>query len=214
MRISGLSAAEAERFVKTAMDEGATFFDHADIYGGGTCESIFANAIRMTPAVRETILLQSKCGIRDDAFDFSKEHIISSVDGSLRRLKTDYLDVLLLHRPDALVEPEEVAEAFDTLQSSGKVRHFGVSNQSPDQIRLLQKYVKQPLVANQLQLSITNATMITRGMHVNMLDEDAVDRDGGILNFCRSTISPSSPGRRSSTASSRACSLAATNTPS
>jgi len=196
MRISALSAAGAERFVKTAVDEGAIFFDHADIYSGGDCESIFADAIRMTPAVRETILLQSKCGIREGAFDFSKEHILSSVDGSLKRLKTDYLDVLLLHRPDALVEPEEVAGAFDTLQSSGKVRHFGVSNQSPDQIRLLQKYVKQPLVANQLQLSITNSTMITRGMHVNMLDGDAVDRDGGILNFCRLsdiTIQPWSP---------------------
>ncbi|MBN1776997.1 MAG: aldo/keto reductase [Clostridiales bacterium] len=196
MRIDGLTAAEAETFVHTAVDIGAVFFDHADIYGDGNCESIFADAVHMTPAVRETILLQSKCGIRDDAFDFSKEHILSSVDGSLRRLKTDYLDVLLLHRPDALVEPEEVAGAFDQLQSSGKVRHFGVSNQSPDQIRLLQKYVKQPLAANQLQLSITNATMITRGLHVNMLDDTAVDRDGGILNFCRLndiTVQPWSP---------------------
>ncbi len=197
MRINRLSPSEAERFVQTAIEEGAMFFDHADIYGKGVCESIFADAIHMTPAVRETVLLQSKCGIRPGvAFDFSKEHILASVDGSLRRLKTDYLDVLLLHRPDALVEPEEVAEAFDALHAAGKVRHFGVSNQSPYQIQLLQKAVRQPLVANQLQLSITNATMITRGLHVNMLDDTALDRDGGVLDFCRLhdiTIQPWSP---------------------
>ncbi len=197
MRINRLTAAEAEVFVLTALENGANFFDHADIYGSGDCEAIFSKAAHMTPAVRETMILQSKCGIRPGvAFDFSKKHILESVDGSLSRLGTDYLDVLLLHRPDALVEPEEVAEAFDSLQASGKVRNFGVSNQSPMQIQLLKKYVKQPLVANQLQLSITNATMITRGMHVNMLDNDAVDRDGGILDFCRLndiTVQPWSP---------------------
>jgi predicted oxidoreductase len=129
-------------------------------------------------------------------FDFSKEHILQSVDGSLKRLKTDYLDVLLLHRPDALVEPEEVAEAFDILESSGKVRHFGVSNQHPMQIQLLKKYVKQPILANQLQLSITNATMISSGFNVNMENESAVNRDGYVLDFCRLndiTIQPWSP---------------------
>ena len=147
----------------------ALFFDHADIYRDGACEEIFANVLPMRTAIREKIILQSTCGVRTGiAFDFSKEHILASVDGSLRRLQTDYLDVLLLHRPDALVEPEEVAEAFDTLQTAGKVRHFGVSNHSPMQIQLLQKGVKQPLVASQLQLSITNATMITRGLHLNM----------------------------------------------
>ncbi|MGF7144892.1 putative oxidoreductase [Anaerotaenia torta] len=196
MRINGLGKPEAERFVQTALEGGANFFDHADIYGGGTCEEIFAEAIRMSPSVREKVILQSKCGIRKGMFDFSKEHILESVDGSLKRLKTDYLDILLLHRPDALVEPEEVAEAFDQLQSSGKVRHFGVSNQNPMQIQLLQKYVKQPIVANQLQLSITNATMISAGIHVNMLDESAVSRDGSVLDFCRLrdiTIQPWSP---------------------
>ena len=197
MRINRLAPAEAERFVQTALEEGAVFFDHADIYGGGTCESVFADAIHMSPAVREGVLLQSKCGIRKGVgFDFSKEYILESVDGSLRRLKTDYLDVLLLHRPDALMEPEEVAEAFERLHESGKVRHFGVSNQNPMQIQLLQKYVKQPIVANQLQLSITNATMITQGLHVNMLDGDAVGRDGSVLDFCRLhgiTIQPWSP---------------------
>lgn len=196
MRINGLDKAAAERFVQVSLDEGAYFFDHADIYGGGTCEEIFADAIRMSPAIREKILLQSKCGIRKGQFDFSKEHILASVDGSLKRLKTDYLDVLLLHRPDALVEPEEVAEAFDALHGSGKVRHFGVSNQNPMQIKLLQKFLRQPIVANQLQLSITNATMISAGTHVNMLDDAAVNRDGSVLDFCRLndiTIQPWSP---------------------
>ncbi|MDF2720576.1 MAG: aldo/keto reductase family oxidoreductase [Paenibacillus sp.] len=196
MRIKSLGKPEAEKFVRTAMEEGANFFDHADIYGAGTCEEIFADAVQMTPSVRETMILQSKCGIRKGMFDFSKEHILQSVDHILKRLKTDYLDVLLLHRPDALVEPEEVAEAFDQLESSGKVRHFGVSNQNPMQIQLLRKFVKQPLVANQLQLSITNATMISAGINVNMLNESAVNRDGGVLDYCRLndiTVQPWSP---------------------
>lgn len=196
MRINSLGQAEAEKFVQTAIEAGANFFDHADIYGGGTCEEIFADAIHMNDDVREKIILQSKCGIRQGMFDFSKEHILNSVDGILKRLRTDYLDVLLLHRPDALVEPEEVAEAFDQLESSGKVRHFGVSNQNPMQIELLKKYVKQPLVANQLQLSITNATMISNGINVNMENAAAVNRDGSILDYCRLndiTIQPWSP---------------------
>lgn len=198
MRINSLDKPAAESFVQTALENGANFFDHADIYGGGECESIFAEAIQMSPSVRETIILQSKCGIRPDKgmFDFSKEHILNSVDGSLKRLNTDYLDILLLHRPDTLVEPDEVAEAFDILESSGKVRHFGVSNQNPMQIQLLKKSVKQPIVANQLQLSITNATMISQGFNVNMENESAVNRDGSILDFCRLndiTIQPWSP---------------------
>jgi predicted oxidoreductase len=196
MRINSLEKNEAERFVQTALEQGANFFDHADIYGGGVCEEIFADAIHMNADVREKIILQSKCGIRKGMFDFSKEHILDSVDEILKRLNTEYLDVLLLHRPDALVEPEEVAEAFDTLESSGKVRHFGVSNQKPMQIQLLQKYVKQPLVANQLQLSITNANMISNGINVNMENDSAIDRDGSVLDFCRlndMTIQPWSP---------------------
>ena len=176
MRINGLSKPGAQRLIQTALDVGLNFFDHADIYGGGECESVFADAIGMSSAVREKIILQSKCGIvPGKSFDFSKAHILESVDGSLKRLNTDYLDVLLLHRPDALVEPEEVAEAFDQLQSSGKVRNFGVSNQKPMQIQLLQRYVKQPIVANQLQLSITHSGMMTQGMHVNMMDDPAGD---------------------------------------
>ncbi|WP_307311772.1 aldo/keto reductase [Neobacillus driksii] len=196
MRINSLEKNEAERFVQTALEQGANFFDHADIYGGGSCEEIFAEAIHMNADVRENIILQSKCGIRKGMFDFSKEHILHSVDGILKRLKTDYLDTLLLHRPDALLEPEEVAEAFDILESSGKVRHFGVSNQNPMQIQLLQKYVKQPIVANQLQLSITNANMISNGINVNMENDSAINRDGSVLDFCRLndiTIQPWSP---------------------
>ena len=196
MRINTLEKKEAERFVQAALEEGANFFDHADIYGKGACEEIFADAIHMNDNIREKIILQSKCGIREGMFDFSKEYILQSVDGILQRLKTDYLDVLLLHRPDALVEPEEVAEAFDILESSGKVRHFGVSNQKPMQIELLKKYVKQPLVANQLQLSITNANMISNGINVNMLNDSAIDRDGSVLDYCRLhdiTIQPWSP---------------------
>jgi len=196
MRINKLGKSEAERFVRTAIEEGAHFFDHADIYGGGACEEIFAEAIGMNARIREKIILQSKCGIRKGMFDFSREHILSSVDGILKRLKTDYLDVLLLHRPDTLMEPEEVAEAFDRLESAGKVRHFGVSNQNPMQIALLKKHVRQPIVANQLQLSITNATMISSGFNVNMENEAAINRDGGILDYCRLhdiTIQPWSP---------------------
>jgi predicted oxidoreductase len=185
MRINSIDSHAAESFVQKSLELGANFFDHADIYGGNECERIFADAIHMSPQVRENIILQSKCGIRKGMFDFSKEHILTSVDGILKRLNTDYLDVLLLHRPDALVEPEEVATAFDALEASGKVRHFGVSNQKPMQIMLLQKYVKQPLIVNQLQLSITNATMIGNGLEVNMLTDNAVDRDGSILDFCR-----------------------------
>ncbi|MDR3120460.1 MAG: aldo/keto reductase [Clostridiales bacterium] len=197
MRINGLDKKGAESFVRKALELGANFFDHADIYGKSACEEIFADAFKAVGAPRESLILQSKCGIvPGKMFDFSKEHILEAVDGSLKRLKTDYLDVLLLHRPDALVEPEEVAEAFDTLHTAGKVKNFGVSNQNPMQIQLLQKYVKQPIVANQLQLSITNATMITQGQHVNMLDEAAVNRDGSVLDFCRLqeiTIQPWSP---------------------
>ena len=196
MRINTLEKSEAERFVHAALDEGAKFFDHADIYGDGACEEIFADALGMNGRVREQVILQSKCSIRPGRFDFSREHILDSVEGSLKRLRTDYLDVLLLHRPDTLMEPEEVAGAFDELERAGKVRHFGVSNQHPRQIELLKRYVRQPLVANQLQLSITNAGMITSGFNVNMENAAAVDRDGYVLDYCRLhdiTIQPWSP---------------------
>lgn len=187
MRMSALSVKEVSEYIDTCLELGLDFFDHADIYGGGSCESIFAEAIGMNPSVREKITIQSKCAIRTDIgiYDFSKEYILSSVDGILKRLKTDYLDVLLLHRPDALAEPEEVAETFDILEQSGKVRHFGVSNHKPSQIELLKKCVKQDIIVNQLQTSITNAAMISNGINVNMENDAALDRDGSVLDYCR-----------------------------
>jgi predicted oxidoreductase len=196
MRLTGLDTSEAATFLNTAIDGGATFFDHADVYGGGACEELFAEALGMSASIRQKLILQSKCGIRKGMFDFSREHILGSVEGILKRLRTDYLDVLLLHRPDALVEPEEVAAAFDELESAGKVRHFGVSNQKPMQVELLRRFVRQPIVANQLQLSITNATMISNGVTVNTLNDAAIDRDGSVLDYCRLhdiTVQPWSP---------------------
>lgn len=196
MRIAGLSDSDAGRLLHTALEHGANFFDHADIYGGGASEKKFAAALPMNDDLREKIILQSKCGIRPDRYDFSKEHILSSVDGILSRLKTDYLDVLLLHRPDALCEPEEVAETFDILKNSGKVRNFGVSNHNPMQMALLSRYLSMPLVADQLQMSITNATMISSGINVNMENDRALMRDGSVLDYCRLndvTIQPWSP---------------------
>jgi len=195
MRISNMSEKEASAFVDTALSNGANFFDHADIYGGGESEVVFGKAI--APYRREEILIQTKCGIvPGKMFDFSFEHIVSAVEGSLRRLGTEYVDSLLLHRPDALMEPEEVAKAFELLKSSGKVRHFGVSNQNPFQMQLLQQYLDMPLCANQLQLSIMHAPMIQAGLNVNMYNESGVNRDGGVLDFCRLhgiTIQPWSP---------------------
>jgi predicted oxidoreductase len=186
MRIHALDSRAAEHLVKGAVDLGATFFDHADVYGDGRCEEIFADALGMNATVRESVQIQSKCGIRPGiSFDFSREHILRAVDGILQRLRTEYLDVLLLHRPDALVEPDEVAAAFDELEAAGKVRHFGISNQNPSQIELLRAAVKQPLVANQLQLSIAHAGMISSGINVNMRNDAGLDRDGGILDYCR-----------------------------
>ena len=184
MRISDMSEKQISDFIETALENGANFFDHADIYGGGKSEIVFGNAIKGKP--REDFIIQTKCGIvPGKMFDFSYEHIVSSVEGSLKRLGTDYIDVLLLHRPDALVEPEEVARAFDNLKSSGKVKNFGVSNQNPYQIKLLQKYLDMPIVANQLQLSIMHSSMINEGINVNMYNESAINRDGGVLDFCR-----------------------------
>ncbi len=196
MRISGMDPKAADTLIGTALDAGIDFFDHADIYGGGKSEEVFAASVKRLGIDRGKLILQSKCGIRQGFFDFSKEHILTSVDGILRRLDTDYLDVLLLHRPDALVEPEEVAEAFGALQASGKVRHFGVSNHNPSQIELLQASLPMKLQANQLQLSITNTGMIDQGLNVNMEIDRSIDRDGGILNYCRLhriTIQPWSP---------------------
>ena len=190
MRIQDKSDEEVRTLVSTARDAGITFLDHADVYGSSLhgCEQRFAEAMKLTSSEREQFIIQSKAGIVREGpyFDFSYEHIVESVNGSLEALGTDYLDILLLHRPDALVEPEEVARAFDELSAAGKVRAFGVSNQTPRQIDLLRKHVTQPIVANQLQLSITHAPMIAQGVAANMqgLDQSIV-RDDGIVDYCR-----------------------------
>lgn len=185
MRIVELENADAVKgWVDTALEHGINFFDHADIYGKGRCEELFGKVL--TPSLREKIILQSKCSIRPGiAFDFSKEHILNSVDGILKRLNTEYLDILLLHRPDALMEPEEVADAFRILKENGKVRHFGVSNQTPMQMELLSKYCDEPLLINQLQLSIAHCPMINSGINANMYNDSGINRDGGVLEYCR-----------------------------
>lgn len=185
MRIVELENADAVKgWVDTALEHAINFFDHADIYGKGRCEELFGQVL--TPSLREKIILQSKCSIRPGiAFDFSKEHILNSVDGILKRLNTEYLDILLLHRPDTLMEPEEVADAFRILKESGKVRHFGVSNQTPMQMELLSKYCDEPLLINQLQLSIAHCPMINSGINANMYNDSGINRDGGVLEYCR-----------------------------
>ena len=186
MRLSEKSKDEMNHFIHSALEQGAYFFDHADIYGSGMSETVFGDAFASDPSLhREDVLIQSKCGIRQGCYDLSKEHILESVDGILKRLQTDYIDLLLLHRPDALVEPEEVAAAFDVLFESGKVRHFGVSNHKPMQIALLQKYVRQPLVVNQVQFSIPVSNLVANGMEVNMETPGSVDHDGSLLDYCR-----------------------------
>ncbi|WP_270231414.1 aldo/keto reductase [Lactococcus formosensis] len=174
------------KVIETAYENGINFFDHADIYGAGQCETVFAEALAQTSIRREDIYLQSKCAIRPGvAFDFSKEHIIKSVEGSLQRLQTDYLDTLLLHRPDTLMEPEEVAEAFHELEKSGKVRYFGVSNQNPMQVELLKTVVKQPLLFNQLQFGLKHTEMIDAGLNVNIPNQASHMQDGSVLEYSR-----------------------------
>ncbi|MCE7793949.1 aldo/keto reductase [Salipaludibacillus sp. CUR1] len=185
MRMDKLSAKEAAKVIDTSFEAGIDFYDHADIYGGGNSEKVFAEALEMSSVSRDQLFLQSKCGIRKGFFDFSKEHILASVDGILKRLQTDYLDTLLLHRPDTLMEPEETAEAFTQLKESGKVRYFGVSNQNPMQVELLQKYLKDDLIINQLQLSIVHTPMIDAGLNVNMQNNPAIVRDSSILEYSR-----------------------------
>lgn len=186
MRIGQKTVPEMNHFIHTAMEQGAFFFDHADIYGGGQCETVFGEAmVRDGSLRREDMIIQSKCGIRPGRYDSSKAHILQAVDGILSRLQTEYLDVLLIHRPDALVEPEETAAAFDTLFAAGKVRHFGVSNHKPMQIELLKKYVNQPIQVNQLQFSLPVSNMVANGMEVNMDSPGAADRDGSVLDYCR-----------------------------
>ena len=188
MRIKDKSVKEVEELVETALSVGINAFDLADIYGRGRCEELLGLVLKNRPDLREEMWIQSKCGIRIEEFtyfDFSKDYIIKSVDGILQRLKIDHLDSLLLHRPDALMESDQVAEAFDLLYKQGKVRNFGVSNQNPMMMELLKKDVKQPLAVNQLQLSAAFTPGFESGFHVNMEDSQAAMRDGSIFEYCK-----------------------------
>ena len=188
MRIEDKSVKEVEELVETALSVGINAFDLADIYGRGRCEELLGLVLKNRPDLREKMWIQSKCGIRIEEFtyfDFSKEYILQSVDGILERLQVDYLDSLLLHRPDALMESDQVAEAFEILQKSGKVRDFGVSNQNPMMMELLKKDVKQPLAVNQLQLSAAFTPGFESGFYVNMEDSQAAMRDGSIFEYCK-----------------------------
>ena len=188
MRIEDKSVKEVEELVETALSVGINAFDLADIYGRGRCEELLGLVLKNRPDLREKMWIQSKCGIRIEEFtyfDFSKDYIIKSIDGILQRLKIDHLDSLLLHRPDALMESDQVAEAFDLLYKQGKVRNFGVSNQNPMMMELLKKDVKQPLAVNQLQLSAAFTPGFESGFHVNMEDSQAAMRDGSIFEYCK-----------------------------
>ena len=188
MRIKDKSVKEVEELVETALSVGINAFDLADIYGRGRCEELLGLVLKNRPDLREEMWIQSKCGIRIEEFtyfDFSKDYIIKSVDGILQRLKIDHLDSLLLHRPDALMESDQVAEAFDLLYKQGKVRNFGVSNQNPMMMELLKKDVKQTLAVNQLQLSAAFTPGFESGFHVNMEDSQAAMRDGSIFEYCK-----------------------------
>lgn len=184
MRISEMNEAEADAFVRSALDANINFIDEADIYGGGKSEEVLGKVLQNDPSLRDDLFIQSKCAIHDGMFDFSKEYILKAVDGILERMHTDHLDSLLLHRPDILMEPEEVAEAFDTLQACGKVLNFGVSNQTPYHMELLKKYVKQDLWCNQVQLSCAHTVMIDALLNADMNNEAGIQRDGGILPYC------------------------------
>ena len=188
MRMPALTVAEAAKMISCAAELGINFYDHATVYGEGEAETRFGDAFPLTGLKREDVILQSKCGLHFDRgeFDWTQKDILESVDGSLKRLKTDHLDVLLLHRPDLLFDPEEIAETFDKLEKSGKVIHFGVSNVTPGQLELLKKFVKQPLVFNQLQLSLDQSQLIDAGLYINNTTTDrSTDRDNGILDYCR-----------------------------
>jgi predicted oxidoreductase len=184
---------KAARLIETALEQGINYFDHADIYTRGKSESVFGEILAASPGLRESIIIQSKCGIlfADDPlpglpgrYDFGYAHILLSVEDSLHRLQTDYLDILLLHRPDPLADPVEVARAFDELHQSGKVHYFGVSNHTAGQIALLQKYVRQPLIVNQVELNLLHSGLITEGIFAN---QDGVPYTAvmGTLDYCR-----------------------------
>lgn len=189
MRIGELSVDEVEKLIECAFEQGINFFDHADIYANGNSEKLFGEVLKRHPEWRSKMIIQTKCGIRTcehtNYYDFSKEHILNSVEGSLKRLNTDYLDVLLLHRPDTLMDPKEIAEAFNELQDSGKVKYFGVSNMNPMQMELLQKHMCQRIMFNQLNFNPIKTGMLSNTLFTNRIEKEAIDHDGAVLDYCR-----------------------------
>ena len=185
MRLAGKGVIEGEKAVMTAFESGITMFDHADIYGGGESETVFGEILRRNPGLRQKIVLQDKVGICQGGYDASKAHILEAAEGCLKRLGVEQIETLLLHRPDALMEPEEVAEAFETLHRDGKVKYFGVSNENLSQMTLLKKYMKQPLVIDQLQFGPAHSILVDEGMNVNMHTPHAMQHGGDTLNWCR-----------------------------
>src|SRR5690554_350181 len=185
MRISRLSVEELEELILKAVDLGINFFDHADIYGAGKSEELFGEVLLRNPGLREKIIIQSKCGIRRGYYDSSKEHIITSVENSLKRLKTSYLDVLLIHRPDTLMELEEISEAFKYLYDKGLVRYFGVSNMNQFQVELIERNIDFKLLFNQLQFSIVHSILIDEELNVNMKNNESINHGGSILDYSR-----------------------------
>ena len=186
MRIDRLTRVELDALIRSDLDAGISFFEHADIYGGnGRCEELFGNILREDPSLRERMTIQTKCGIRPGQYDFSREHILTSVEQSLKRLGTEQVEFLVLHRPDTLVEPEEVAEAFAQLKEQGKVKKFGVSNHNAMQIALLNKYLPEPLVIDQLQFGLGHTVLVDAGLNVNMKNDESVNRDDSTLDYCR-----------------------------
>lgn len=185
MRMDGMSVPEAGRLISTALEAGITLFDHADIYGGGRCEELFGKVLAENKGMRERMRIQTKCGIREGFYDLSGAHIWSSVEDSLKRLQIEYIDLLLLHRPDALMEVEEIADVFYQLEKSGRVLQFGVSNCNSAQMALLQSACQQPIVVNQLRFGLLHAGMVRQALETNTGFGDGIDRDSAILDYCR-----------------------------
>lgn len=185
MRLNQLELKEIESLVRTGMEYGINHFDHADIYGQGECETVFAKALQYHSSMREQMILQSKCGIQNGYYDSSKEHIISSTEQILKRLRTDYLDILLIHRPDLLMEPEEVAEAVTQLKKQGKIRHFGVSNHTPNQMELLNRYLDDEIIINQVQFGLAHTNILDSSICFNTNYDQAINRDSGVVDYCR-----------------------------
>ncbi|MBQ1256398.1 MAG: aldo/keto reductase, partial [Clostridia bacterium] len=185
MRMAGLSVEDAEKVVMTYHENGVDFVDHADIYGGGKSEEIFAEVVKRNPSLRDKFIVQDKVGIRKGFYDASYEHVVSAAEGCLKRLNMESIDVLLLHRPDALMEPDELAEAFMRLKKDGKVRFFGVSNENAGQMELLSRYMPGEIIIDQLQFGLCHTPMVDEGINVNMHTDHALSKDGSTLNYCR-----------------------------